>query len=58
MINQPATPRRVGLGYLLPLFGGLTCALAAFGLSLFGLERSGNLPPEQFVRRREAPAAT
>ncbi len=48
MINQPATPRRVGLGYLLPLLGGLTCALGAFGLSLFGLERTGNLPPPAF----------
>jgi hypothetical protein len=40
--------RNIGLGYLLALLGGLLCALAAFGLTLLGLDHSGNLPPPAF----------
>lgn len=39
---------QIGSGYLLALFGGLLCTLAAFGLTLAGLDRSGNLPPPAF----------
>ena len=39
---------RVGLGYFTALCGGLLCALAAFGLTLLGLDRSGDLPPPAF----------
>ncbi|WP_312919110.1 hypothetical protein [Stutzerimonas nitrititolerans] len=41
------TPR-IGLGYLTAMYGGLLCGLAAFGLTLFELDRSGNLPPPAF----------
>lgn len=43
-----STASRIGSGYLLALFGGLICSLAAFGLTLLGLDRSGNLPPPAF----------
>lgn len=46
--HQSCTAPHIGSGYLLALLGGLLCAIAAFGLTLLGLDNSGNLPPPAF----------
>lgn len=42
-------PGRVGARYLLSVLAGLFGALALFCLTLFSLERTGNLPPPAFT---------
>jgi hypothetical protein len=47
-LSTATTPGWVGTRYLLSLFAGLFGALILFCLTLFSLDRSGNLPPPAF----------